>query len=101
MDGVGPEVIPTVGDIRAAFQHRRESATGLEALMRRLLGLEAKLKQYADGVRFVRAVVDEVGMAGFNKVWDAPAALPSLAELHDPGAWVARVHPAPALPPAP
>src|SRR5262249_47443507 len=68
MDGVGPEVIPSVSDIRGAFQHRRESAGGLEAMMRRLLGLEAKLKQYADGVKFVRAVVDEVGMAGFNRV---------------------------------
>jgi len=92
MDGVGPEVIPSVSDIRAAFQHRRESATGLESLMRRLLGLEAKLKQYADGVKFVRAVVDEVGMAGFNRIWDSPASLPSLTELHDPAAWIARVH---------
>ncbi len=95
MDGVGPEVIPSVSDIRAAFQQRRQSATGLEALMRRLLGLEAKLKQYADGVKFVSAVVDGVGMTGFNKVWDSPETLPSLTELHDPGAWIARVHPAP------
>jgi coenzyme F420 biosynthesis associated uncharacterized protein len=96
MDGVGPEVIPSVSDIRAAFQHRRQSATGLEALMRRLLGLEAKLKQYADGVKFVDAVVAGVGMAGFNKVWESPQSLPSLIELHDPAAWIARVHPAPA-----
>nr|WP_019874988.1 zinc-dependent metalloprotease [Sporichthya polymorpha] len=96
MDGVGPEVIPSVAEIRSAFQRRRESATGLDALMRRLLGLEAKLKQYADGVKFVSAVVDAVGMAGFNRVWDSPATLPTLAELHDPAAWVARVHPAPA-----
>jgi coenzyme F420 biosynthesis associated uncharacterized protein len=96
MDGVGPEVIPSVSQIRSAFQARRESATGLEALLRRLLGLEAKLKQYADGVKFVSAVVDAVGMAGFNKVWESPQALPSLVELHDPTAWLARVHPAPA-----
>ncbi|HUR73935.1 MAG TPA: zinc-dependent metalloprotease, partial [Sporichthya sp.] len=95
MDGVGPEVIPSVSDIRAAFQQRRQSATGLDALMRRLLGLEAKLKQYADGVKFVSAVVDQVGMAGFNKVWESPETLPSLAELHDPAVWVARVHPTP------
>lgn len=93
MDGVGPEVIPSVLDIRAAFQRRRESATGLEALLRRLLGLEAKLKQYADGVKFVSAVVDKVGMAGFNRVWEASEFLPSLAELHDPAAWISRVHP--------
>ena len=93
MDGVGPEVIPSVSQIRSAFQARRESATGLEALLRRVLGLEAKLKQYADGVKFVSAVVDAVGMAGFNQVWESPQALPSLVELHDPSAWLARVHP--------
>ena len=92
MDGVGPAVIPTVGDIRAAFQARRNSASGLDQVLRRLLGLEAKMRQYADGVRFVRAVVDEVGMAGFNRVWESPQTLPSLLELHDPAAWVTRVH---------
>jgi uncharacterized protein (DUF2342 family) len=35
-------------------------------------------------------------MAGFNKVWESPQTLPSLIELHDPAAWIARVHPAPA-----
>jgi putative hydrolase len=99
MDGVGPEVIPTVGDIRGAFQQRRESASGLDAVIRRLMGLEAKLKQYADGVKFVRFVVEGngtvpgVGMDGFNRVWSSPETLPSLAELHDPAAWIARVHP--------
>ncbi len=92
MDGVGPAVIPTVADIRAAFQARRAAASGLDQVLRRLLGLEAKMRQYADGVRFVRAVVDEVGMAGFNRVWGSPETLPSLAELHDPAAWVTRVH---------
>jgi uncharacterized protein (DUF2342 family) len=41
---------------------------------------------------FVRAVVDQVGMAGFNKVWVAPENLPSKAEIGDPEAWVRRVH---------
>ena len=52
------------------------------------------MRQYAEGAQFVHGVVDRVGMAGFNKVWQSPLTLPRLAELADPAAWVARVHPA-------
>jgi coenzyme F420 biosynthesis associated uncharacterized protein len=91
MDGVGPDVIPTVGDIRARFQRRREHPGRVEAAVRRLLGLDAKLRQYRDGAAFVRGVVDQVGMTGFNRVWDSVATLPSAAELAAPERWVARV----------
>ena len=97
MDGVGPQVIPSVEEIRAKFQRRRASPSGLDAVMRRLLGLEAKMRQYRDGERFVRHVVEKVGMAGFNQVWTSPETLPSKDELHDPAAWIARVHGRPAL----
>jgi coenzyme F420 biosynthesis associated uncharacterized protein len=92
MDGVGPTVIPSVAVIRGRFDERRKGAGTLDRLLRRLLGLEAKMAQYRDGAVFVRAVVDKVGMDGFNAVWAAPEHLPSLAEIHDPDAWVARVH---------
>jgi len=99
MDGVGPQVIPTVEEIRAKFQRRRSQPSGLDAVMRRLLGLDAKLRQYRDGERFVRHVVDKVGMTGFNQVWTSPETLPSKEELHDPAAWIARVHGRTALEP--
>jgi coenzyme F420 biosynthesis associated uncharacterized protein len=97
MDGVGPQVIPSVAEIRAKFQRRRASPGGLDATLRRLLGLDAKMRQYRDGERFVRGVVDRVGMAGFNQVWTGRDTLPTKAELHDPATWVARVHGRPAL----
>jgi len=93
MDEVGPEVVPTVAAIRARFQRRREQPGRVDAAIRRLLGFDAKLKQYADGARFVRGVVDRVGMDGFNHVWSSAATLPTTAELADPDAWVTRVHP--------
>ena len=92
MDGVGPEVIPSVHRIRRSFDQRRKGVGALDRLLRRLLGLDAKMAQYRDGAAFVRAVVDKVGMADFNAVWADPSHLPSTAEIHDPGAWVARVH---------
>ena len=92
MDGVGPQVIPSVDDIRRKFNQRRKGAGYLDRVLRRLLGLDAKMAQYRDGAAFVRAVVDAVGMDGFNAVWAGPENLPSKAEIGDPAAWVRRVH---------
>jgi coenzyme F420 biosynthesis associated uncharacterized protein len=92
MDGVGPEVIPSVGDIRRKFTKRRKGVGTLDRVLRRLLGLDAKMAQYRDGAIFTRAAIDKVGMDGFNAVWAGPENLPSKAEIHDPDAWVARVH---------
>jgi putative hydrolase len=77
--------------IRERFNRRRQASNGVESLIRRLLGIDAKLRQYAEGRRFVQAVVDQVGMAGFNRVWTSPQTLPTLAELADHEAWIARV----------
>ncbi|MCX5207389.1 zinc-dependent metalloprotease [Streptomyces sp. NBC_00237] len=93
MDGVGPQVVPSVAEIREKFQQRRaKGASRLDLALRRLLGLDAKLRQYKDGERFVRAVVEEVGMDGFNRIWTSPNTLPTKAEIAKPADWVARVH---------
>jgi len=91
MDGVGPTVIPTVAEIRRQFTERRKGVGTLDRLLRRLLGLEAKMAQYRDGAAFVRHVVDKVGMEEFNAVFAGPGNLPTKAEIGDPAAWVARV----------
>ena len=93
MDGVGPSVVPSVAQIRERFEQRRRERGGpLERLLRRLLGLDLKALQYAEGSRFVRSVVEEVGMTGFNRVWESPQTLPTRAEIKAPADWVARVH---------
>ncbi|MEU9121230.1 zinc-dependent metalloprotease [Streptomyces sp. NPDC048506] len=93
MDGVGPDVVPSVAEIREKFQKRRASGAGrLDQALRKLLGLDAKLRQYRDGERFVRSVVEEVGMAGFNRVWTSPNTLPTKQEIAKPADWIARVH---------
>lgn len=92
MDDVGPRVIPTVAAIRDKFTQRRAGLGQLDRIIRRLLGFEAKLRQYADGAVFVRGVIDRVGVDDFNAVWTSPQTLPTPAELADPASWVARVH---------
>ncbi|GAA2059209.1 zinc-dependent metalloprotease [Streptomyces cheonanensis] len=95
MDGVGPATVPSVAEIREKFTRRRATGAGrLDRALRKVLGMDAKLRQYQEGERFVRTVVDEAGMSGFNKVWTSPNTLPTKDEIADPGAWVARVRPA-------
>ena len=92
MDDVGPRVIPSVAEIRAKFDRRRMSSVGVDRLLRKLLGLDAKLRQYRDGAGFVRAVMDAVGREGLAAVWASPETLPRAPEILDPAAWVRRVH---------
>ncbi|MEY2965401.1 MAG: zinc-dependent metalloprotease [Candidatus Nanopelagicales bacterium] len=92
MDAVGPQIVPSVDIIRARFNHRRQTAGTLDGALRRLLGLDAKLRQYVEGAAFVRGVVDAVGMEGFNAVWSNPDNLPRGSEIADPRAWITRVH---------
>jgi coenzyme F420 biosynthesis associated uncharacterized protein len=93
MDEVGPRVVPSVELIRERFTRRRAGRGAVDRLLRRLLGLEAKMRQYADGARFVREVTARIGLEGFNAVWTGPDTLPRAAEITDPDAWVRRVHP--------
>src|SRR6476619_7109000 len=90
MDGVGPRVIESVAEIRKSFDKRRKGVGTLDKILRKLLGLDAKMAQYRNGAAFVRGVVGKVGMDDFNAVWDRPENLPSTAEIADPAAWVSR-----------
>jgi len=96
MDGVGPEVVSSVASIREKFNTRRVARNPLEKVLRRLLGVEVKMRQYAEGNRFVAAVVKDTGMAGFNAIWTSADTLPRTLELTNPSAWIERVHGRPA-----
>ncbi len=92
MDAVGPRVVPSVDTIRARFTARRKGGGVFDRLLRALLGVDAKIRQYEEGAKFTKHVVDAVGMEGFNAVWRSPNTLPSRAEIADPAAWVRRLH---------
>ncbi|HEY5335606.1 MAG TPA: zinc-dependent metalloprotease, partial [Mycobacteriales bacterium] len=92
MDAVGPEVVPTVATIRNRFeQRRRRSGSPVQVVLRRLLGLDAKLAQYRIGGAFFRAVDAEAGPDAVAAVFADPAHLPSTAELDDPSSWLRRI----------
>ncbi len=91
MDAVGPKVVPSVEEIRAKFSARRVSGGRIEQAIRRILGIDLKMKQYEQGARFVRTVVEEAGMEMFNRVWTSPETLPTRDEIASPQSWLARV----------
>ncbi|HEY8827800.1 MAG TPA: zinc-dependent metalloprotease [Jatrophihabitantaceae bacterium] len=93
MNAVSPDVIQTQPAIEKRFaQRRRKGGNPLDRLLRKLLGMEAKARQYVDGSAFVRTVVDRVGLDDFNAIWTSRETLPTKAEIAEPGRWIARVH---------
>ncbi|HTR69224.1 MAG TPA: zinc-dependent metalloprotease [Mycobacteriales bacterium] len=98
MDQVGPSVVPSVATIRSRFERRRAESGPVARLIRRVIGLEMKMRQYAEGAAFVRAVIAAVGMDGLNTVWSAPDRLPTGAEIKEPARWLARTGTPPLAP---
>jgi coenzyme F420 biosynthesis associated uncharacterized protein len=93
MNAVSPDVIPTQPLIEQRFaERRRHGGNPLDRMLRRLLGMEAKTRQYVDGAAFVRGVVERVGLDDFNAIWTSRQTLPSKDEIADPARWIARVH---------
>ena len=98
LDDVHPNRMPSVHRLRAVLSRSRAADGGIgpgpglgSLLLHRLMGLEAKEAQYADGAAFVRSVVTRIGHEGLNAVWADPELLPTLAELARPDVWVRRV----------
>jgi coenzyme F420 biosynthesis associated uncharacterized protein len=93
MNAVSPEVIPSQQAIEKRFaQRRRKGGNPLDRLLRKLLGLEAKTRQYVNGAAFVREVVQRIGIDDFNAIWTSRETLPTKAEIAAPAQWIARVH---------
>lgn len=90
MDAVAPDLLPSLPRLRAALDRRRRSQSGLSRLLARVLGLDLKMRQYERGKYFCDAVVSERGPEALYHVFSSPDALPSLAEIENPSAWLAR-----------
>lgn len=97
LDAVETSHMPSVHRLRAVLARSRRQdggvgpGLGAGSLLHRLIGLEVKEAQYADGAAFVRAVVARAGHEGFNVVWASPENMPRPAEIARPGEWMERV----------
>ncbi len=90
MDRAGAAEVPGAAHFSRVLHERRAQARGLAKLVSKLLGLEAKMRQYAEGERFVESVEARGGPSLLARVWEGPEWLPTLEEIRDPAIWVAR-----------
>lgn len=90
MDAVAPELLPTLPHLRASMDERRKSQRGISKLIAKLMGLDMKLRQYAQGKAFCDAVAADSGTSALSRLFSGAAALPTLAELEAPALWLER-----------
>lgn len=91
MKRVGRRILPTFDLIESRLAARQAQRTRAERLFLRLSGLELKLEQYRLGESFAESVARERGITFLQRVWERPENLPTLAELSQPQAWMARM----------
>jgi coenzyme F420 biosynthesis associated uncharacterized protein len=90
MDRAGAAEIPGAANFSKVLHDRRQRARGVTKFMSKLLGLDAKMRQYAEGEHFVEAVEAVGGPTLLARVWEAPEWLPTQAEIRNPADWAAR-----------
>ena len=91
MNRAGEAHVPSAERFQRVLHERRNSG-GPARLLQKLIGIDAKLRQYEQGERFIEAVEKAAGREAFDLVWQGPEQLPSLEEIREPELWLARVH---------
>jgi coenzyme F420 biosynthesis associated uncharacterized protein len=98
LEGHGNRVMNELGAQHVQGQERmarileaRRRTGGLTGLFHKLIGLEAKLRQYEVGEAFLAAIEREAGPKAIEPAWRGPDLLPTADELEAPTRWLARV----------
>jgi putative hydrolase len=91
MDRAGLDLVPSADRFSKVLRERRESARGLAKIVQQLIGLQAKLAQYAQGEAFITDVERAGGQALLSRAWEGPENLPSIREIREPQLWIDRM----------
>jgi coenzyme F420 biosynthesis associated uncharacterized protein len=91
MDRAGAGHIPSAERFSRVLRARRAKKPGIARAVQKLVGIEAKMKQYELGERFIAAVEASGDADLLRRVWDGPENLPTMAEIREPAAWIARL----------
>jgi len=83
--------IPNADRFHRVMHQRRTNTAGFTKVFQKLLGMEAKLRQYVEGEGFVNAVEKEGGRSFFDLVWQKPEHLPTADEIRNPQHWISRM----------
>ena len=92
MDRAGADRVPSAARFAQVLRERRANPNPAAKVVQRMFGLEAKMKQYAQGERFI-AEIERLGGGpeALDPVWRGASWLPTLAEIRDPQEWFDRV----------
>ena len=93
MDRAGAGHVPSAERFGRVLRQRRQQASSVARVLQQLIGIEAKLKQYAQGEAFIEKVEEVGGPDLLARAWEAPEMLPSIEEIRSPDLWVERVRP--------
>jgi len=91
MDRAGADLIPSAPRFSRVLKQRRQDTRGLVKFLQRLIGLDAKIQQYAQGEQFILAVERAGGATLLNNVWQSPDHLPTIHEIRQPQLWIDRI----------
>jgi putative hydrolase len=91
MDRAGAAHVADAERFGSVLRARRASGSPIVRLLRRLIGLEAKLAQYELGERFLARVEEVAGPDAVQRCWERPDNLPSLDEVREPDRWLGRL----------
>lgn len=89
MDRIGNDVLRGQARMSRVLKARRSDPK--TQLLFRLTGLEMKMRQYEMGEAFILETERQAGWEALDAAWSEPDALPTLAEIEDPAAWLRRV----------
>lgn len=90
MDRAAADIVPDAAHFSQVLRERRRNVTPFAKIVQRLIGLEAKMNQYAAGERFIAALESHGGPRVVDRCWESHESLPTLEEIRDPGRWLAR-----------
>jgi len=100
MNRAGADRIPSAERFSRVLNQRRQQGNPMIRLVQKLIGLEAKLKQYEAGEEFIEKVESVGGPGLLDRAWEAASNLPTIGEIRDPDRWLARMGAMPAALPA-
>lgn len=91
MDRAGEGHVPSAERFARALRERRQQGGSMAKLAQKAMGIDAKMKQYAQGEAFIAYVERHGGDGALEAAWRGPQWLPTLAEIRAPQEWLDRV----------
>lgn len=91
MDRIAEDLIPTQPRMRRVLEARAALSGPIGRIMRKLLGLDLKRRQYVEGRSFFDTVFGAGGPKLVGLCFESSERLPTLEEIASPARWLSRV----------